>query len=53
MDNRYILSSFFLDEPLPELKSLATEDWVVNAPPCLAVTNRCVLLRLLELVQKI
>ncbi len=32
MENRYILSPFFLDEPLPELKSLVTEDWVVNTP---------------------
>lgn len=30
--NRYILSPFFLDEPLPELTSLATEDWVANTP---------------------
>jgi arginase len=32
MENRYILSPFFLDESLPELKSLVTEDWVINAP---------------------
>ncbi len=32
MENRFILSPFFLDEPLPELRSLAGEDWVVNSP---------------------
>jgi arginase len=32
MENRFVLSPFFLDEPLPELRSLAGEDWVVNSP---------------------
>jgi arginase len=32
MENRFILSPFFLDEPLPELRALAGEDWVVNSP---------------------
>jgi arginase len=32
MENRFILSPFFLDEPLPELRVLAAGDWVVNSP---------------------
>jgi arginase len=32
MDNRFVLSPFFLDEPLPELRVLRAEDWVVNSP---------------------
>jgi len=32
MKNRMILTPFFLDEPLPELKGLAAPDWVINEP---------------------
>jgi arginase len=32
MDNRFVLSPFFLDEPLPGLRALEGEDWVVNSP---------------------
>jgi arginase len=32
MKNEMILTPFFLDEPLPELESLATPDWIVNKP---------------------
>jgi arginase len=32
MENRFIVSAFFLNEPLPELQALAGEDWVVNSP---------------------
>jgi arginase len=32
MGNRLIVSPFFLDEPLTELRALAGEDWVVNSP---------------------
>jgi arginase len=32
MQNRFILTPFFLDEPSPELESLAQPDWHVNRP---------------------
>jgi arginase len=32
MNNRYIVTPFFLDEPSPELESLAQPDWYVNKP---------------------
>ena len=32
MGNRMILTPFFLDEPLPELESLAASDWIINKP---------------------
>jgi arginase len=32
MQNRIILTPFFLDEPLPELESLATSSWQINKP---------------------
>ena len=32
MQNRMILSPFFLDEPLPELESLAMPAWQINRP---------------------
>ncbi len=32
MNNRYILSPYFLDEALPELESLAREGWIINTP---------------------
>jgi arginase len=32
MQNRFILSPFFLDEPVPELERLADADWAVNRP---------------------
>lgn len=32
MRNRFILTPFFLDEPSPELESLAQPDWYVNKP---------------------
>jgi arginase len=32
MQNKMILTPFFLDEPLPELESLATSDWLINHP---------------------
>jgi len=32
MQNRFILTPFFLDEPLPELESLINSDWHVNKP---------------------
>jgi arginase len=32
MRNRFILTPFFLDEPSPELETLAQEDWQVNKP---------------------
>jgi arginase len=33
MENRFVISPFFLDESRPELRSLAQADWVINAPP--------------------
>jgi arginase len=30
--NRFILSPYFLDEALPQLKSLAQSDWIINDP---------------------
>ena len=32
MQNQMILTPFFLDEPLPELESLAASDWRINKP---------------------
>jgi arginase len=32
MQNRMILTPFFLDEPLPGLESLAASDWLINKP---------------------
>ena len=32
MNNRFILSPFFLDRTVPELQSLAASDWVINTP---------------------
>ncbi len=32
MENKHILSPFFLDEPLPELKDVAGPDWILNQP---------------------
>jgi len=32
MQNGFILTPFFLDEPLPELESLIKSDWYVNKP---------------------
>ena len=32
MNNRFILSPFFLDKHLPELESLSETDWVINKP---------------------
>lgn len=32
MENRFILSPFFLDESLKELLSLAKKDWIINSP---------------------
>lgn len=32
MQNHFILTPFFLDEPLPELKDLAKPDWEINQP---------------------
>ncbi len=33
MENRFILTPFFLDQPLPGLEELVGKDWVVNDPP--------------------
>jgi arginase len=32
LKNRVVLTPFFLDESLPELKSLAKPDWIINNP---------------------
>jgi arginase len=32
MQNQMILTPFFLDEPMPELESLAASDWLINKP---------------------
>ena len=32
MQNQMILTPFYLDEPLPELESLAAPDWIINKP---------------------
>ncbi len=32
MENQYILSPFYLDESLKELKSLAKKGWIINSP---------------------
>lgn len=32
MNNRYILTPYFLDEALPELELLAREGWIINKP---------------------
>ena len=32
MENKHILTPFFLDEPLPKLKDLADPDWIMNQP---------------------
>lgn len=32
MDNQFIVTPYFLDQPSPELESLAQPDWVVNKP---------------------
>jgi arginase len=32
MQNRMMVTPFFLDEPLPGLESLATSDWFINKP---------------------
>ncbi len=32
MQNRYLLSPFYLDEPLKGLKSLAEKGWIINSP---------------------
>ncbi|NIM94619.1 MAG: hypothetical protein GTO18_13040 [Anaerolineales bacterium] len=33
MENRYILTPYFLDEEVPELENLFQPDWVLNKPP--------------------
>ena len=33
MLNRFILTPFLLDQPAPELESLAQPDWIINKPP--------------------
>jgi arginase len=33
MKNRFILTPYFLDQPLPGLKELEQGDWIVNDPP--------------------
>ena len=33
MENRFILTPYFIDRPVPHFRSLAGADWVVNAPP--------------------
>jgi arginase len=33
MNIRYILSPFSLDQPIPELLTLADSDWLINQPP--------------------
>jgi arginase len=32
MSNRFIVTPFFLDQPSPELESLAQPDWIINKP---------------------
>jgi arginase len=33
VENRFILTPYFIDRPVDHFRSLAGEDWVVNAPP--------------------
>lgn len=33
MQNRFVLSPFFLEEPLPAAERLASRDWIINKPP--------------------
>ena len=33
MENRFILTPFFIDRPVDHFRSLAGDDWVVNTPP--------------------
>ncbi len=32
MEDRFIVSPFFLDEDLPKLESLGQADWAINTP---------------------
>jgi arginase len=33
MENRFILTPYFIDRPVDHFRTLAGDDWVVNAPP--------------------